>query len=401
MAAYVELLRDRRIATLLGATLIARLPVGINGLAIVLFLREETGSFATAGAVAGSLMIGLGVGAPVMARVVDRRGYRALLLLAAANAAGLLSIVALGSSGAPTAVLMTTAALTGFSFPPSPSVLRARFPELLREKPELIQSAYALDSVLLELAFVGGPLLVAVIMTAIGPGAALVLSAGAVLTGVTIFVSALPPDRDTDVHEDVRGLLGVLRTPGITTLVLTMFPVGFALGSLEVSVPAFSHDEFHPELAGVLLAIWSISSAFGGLIYGVRPWRSPLAVIHHRLTLLLPLAFVPPLFASSIPVMALMLVPAGVLIAPIIATRNELASESAPPGTKTEALTWPLTALVAGLSSGTALGGVLIDASGWHASILAAIVGATAGAAIATARRETLRAALAAGSNVA
>jgi predicted MFS family arabinose efflux permease len=395
MAAYVELLKDRRIATLMGATLVARLPVGINGLAIVLFLREETGSFATAGAVAGALMLGLGIGAPIMARVVDRRGFRILLLLAAGNATGLLGIVALGSSGAPTAVLMAIAALTGFSFPPSPSVLRARFPELLREKPELVQPAYALDSVLLELAFVGGPLLVAVIMTAIGPGAALVLSAGAVLTGVTIFVSALPPDRDTEVHEDFRGLLGVLRTPGIATLVLTMFPVGFALGSLEVSVPAFSHDESHPELAGVLLAIWSIASAAGGFVYGVRPRRWPLAVLHQRLTLLLPLAFVPPLLAPSIPVMALMLIPAGILIAPIIATRNELASTTAPPGTKTEALTWPLTALVAGLSAGAAAGGVLIENSGWHAAVGAAVVGAAIGGMIATARRGTLRAALA------
>jgi MFS family permease len=394
MAAYVELLRDRRIATLLGATLVARLPVGINGLAIVLFLREETGSFATAGAVAGSLMIGLGVGAPVMARVVDRRGFRILLLLAAANAAGLLSIVALGSSAAPTAVLMATAALTGFSFPPSPSVLRARFPELLREKPELIQSAYALDSVLLELAFVGGPLLVAIVITLVGPGPALLVSAAAVLTGVTIFVSALPPDPEEPDNRHALGLLDVLRTPIIATLVLTMLPVGFALGSLEVSVPAFSVDESHRELAGVLLGVLALSSAAGGFVYGIRPRRQPLAVVHHRLTLALPLTFIPALLAPSIPVMAVLLIPAGVCIAPIIATRNELASESAPPGTKTEALTWPLTALVAGLSSGTAIGGVLIDAGGWHTSILAAIIGATVGAAIATARRETLRAAL-------
>jgi predicted MFS family arabinose efflux permease len=401
MNAYLEILRNRRVATLLGAALIARLPFGINGLAIVLFLREETGSFAIAGAVAGALMLGAGVGAPVMGRFVDRRGARVLLLLAAGNATGLVTLLILGSNGVPAAILMVNAALTGFSYPPSPSVLRARFPELLSSRPELIQSAYALDSVLLELAFVGGPLLVAVMVTAIGPGAALVLSAGAVLTGVTIFVSALPSDREHEVHEDVRGLLGVLRSPGIATLVLTMFPVGFALGSLEVSVPAFSHDESHPELAGVLLAIWAIASAVGGFVYGVRPRRSPLAVVHHRLTLLLPLAFVPPLLAPSIPVMALMLVPAGVLIAPIIATRNELANEAAPPGTKTEALTWPLTALVAGLSSGAALGGVLIDSSGWHAAVGAAIVGAAAGGLIATARRETLRAALAAGSNVA
>ena len=398
MTAYAELLRDRRIATLMGATLVARLPVGINGLAIILFLREETGSFATAGAVAGALLLGLGVGAPVMSRIVDRRGFRVLLALAAANATGLLCIVALGSSGAPTAVLMATAALTGFSYPPSPSVLRARFPDLLRDRPNLLQSAYALDSVLLELAFVGGPLLVALMVTTVGAEGALVLSAAAVLSGVAIFVSALPPEQEV-AREDVRGLLGVLRLPWITTLVLTMFPVGFAFGCLEVAVPAFSVEESRPELAGVLLAIWAIASAFGGIVYGVRPRRSPLSVVHQRLTLFLPLAFVPPLLAPSIPVMALLLIPAGVLIAPIIATRNELASATAPPGTKTEALTWPLTALVAGLSSGAAIGGVLIDGSGWQAAVLAAIAGAAMGGLVATARRGTLRAALAAASS--
>jgi MFS family permease len=401
MAAYWELLRDRRVATLLGAALIARLPFGINALAIVLFLREETGSFAIAGAVAGSLMIGAGSGAPVTARFVDRRGARVLLLLAAGNATGLVTLFILGSNDMPAALLMATAALTGFSYPPSPSVLRARFPDLLASKPGLVQSAYALDSVLLELSFVGGPLLVAIVITLVGPGPALLVSAAAVLTGVTIFVSALPPDPEEPDHDHTFGLLDVLRTPSIATLVMTMLPVGFALGSLEVSVPAFSVDESHRELAGVLLAVLALSSAAGGFVYGIRPRRQPLAVVHHRLTLALPLTFIPALLAPSIPVMALLLIPAGVCIAPIIATRNELASESAPPGTKTEALTWPLTALVAGLSSGTAIGGVLIDAGGWHASILAAVVGATAGAAIATARRESLRAALATGSNVA
>jgi predicted MFS family arabinose efflux permease len=382
-------------ATLLGAALVARLPFGINGLAIVLFLRHETGSFSIAGAVAGALALGAGAGAPIMGRFVDRRGSRVLLPLAAGNATGILTLLALGSNDAPAIVLMATALLTGFLYPPSPSVLRARFPELLSGRSELVASAYALDSVLLELSFVGGPLLVAVVVAAIGPGAALVLSAAAVLTGVTVFVSALPSDEHRATDEQRRGLLSVLRTPGISTLVLTMFPVGFALGSLEVSVPAFSHDHSRPELAGVLLAIWAIASAAGGFVYGARPRRSPLPIVHHRLTVLLPLAFVPPLLAPSIPVMALMLVPAGVLIAPIIATRNELASEATPPGTKTEALTWPLTALVAGLASGAAVGGTLIDGYGWRAAVLAAVLGAAVGGVVSTARRETLRAALA------
>ena len=87
-------------------------------------------------------------------------------------------------------------------------------------------------------------------------------------------------------------------------------------------------------------------------MYGARVRRSPLPLVHQRLTLLLPLGFLPLLVAPSMAVMALLLVPAGLFIAPIIATRNELASQAAPAGTKTEALTWPLTALVGGIALG-------------------------------------------------
>ena len=43
---HLAVLRAGRIGWLELATLVGRLPIGINGLALVLFLREETGSFA-------------------------------------------------------------------------------------------------------------------------------------------------------------------------------------------------------------------------------------------------------------------------------------------------------------------------------------------------------------------
>src|SRR5687767_3479967 len=98
MTTYLRILRHPPMATLLGAALVARLPFGINGLAIVLFLRDQTGSFSVAGAVAGALALGAGVGAPFMGRFVDRRGPRVLLPLAAGNATGILSVLVLGSS---------------------------------------------------------------------------------------------------------------------------------------------------------------------------------------------------------------------------------------------------------------------------------------------------------------
>jgi MFS family permease len=395
MSAYARILRHPRMAGLFAAALVARLPIGINGLAVVLFLREQTGSFAIPGAVAGGLALGTGFGAPFMGRLVDRLGARVLLPLAGANAAGILALLGLGRADAPAQALVAVAVLTGAMYPPSPSVLRARFPELLRKEPALVPSAYALDSVLLEVTFVLAPLLVVAVIALLGAGAALVVSAATVLLGVAAFVWLLPPDGPIVPGREQAGLLGVLRAPGIRTLVVTMLPVGFAIGALEVAVPAFSHEESRAELAGVLLATWSMGSAVGGFVYGARVRQSPLPLVHLRLTLLLPLGFLPLLVAPSMVAMAVLLVPAGLFIAPIIATRNELASQAAPPGTKTEALTWPLTALVGGIALGAAAGGALIDASGWQAAATAAVVAAAVGGLVATSRRETLRAAVA------
>jgi predicted MFS family arabinose efflux permease len=114
-----------------------------------------------------------------------------------------------------------------------------------------------------------------------------------------------------------------------------------------------------------------------------------------RLVAALPLAFLPLALAPSVAAMALLLIPAGAFIAPVLATRNELASITAPRGSETETLTWPLTAMLGGISLGAAGAGNLIDASSWRTAVLAAVVGATLAGVVAVARRESLRSATA------
>jgi MFS family permease len=392
---YLAVLRSGSVGWLELATLVARLPVGINGLALVLFLRDEGLSFGVAGAAAGGLALGIGLGAPLMGRWVDRRGPGALIGLAAGHALGLGALLALGGPDAPAAGLVALAVLTGAFFPPTPSVLRARFPQLLRDRPDLVTPAYALDSVLLEVAFVTAPLLVALLVAVLGPSAALAFSAVAVLAGNAAFLAVLPDDCRGDEREAGRDLLGPLRSPGIRALVVTMLPVGFGIGAVEVALPAFSESEGQRELAGILLATWAGGSAVGGFVYGARPRATPVARAHLWFALLLPLGFLPALLAPSMLAMALLIVPAGICIAPLIATRNQLASAVAPPGTATEALTWPLTTLVGGIALGAAVGGALADAEGWRAVIVAAILAGAAGAVVAASRRSTLAAATA------
>ena len=167
---YGEVLRVPHVATLIAATLLARFPIGINALALILYLRDETGSFAIAGVVAGGLAAGAGIGAPVQGRLVDRFGQRRVLVpLAVVHAAALGGVVGLSELGAPAAVLTACSFLAGFAIPPTSSVLRSMWPTLLRGREALLQPAYALDSVLIELIFILGPLLTAVLAAGVSP----------------------------------------------------------------------------------------------------------------------------------------------------------------------------------------------------------------------------------------
>ena len=78
-----------------------------------------------------------------------------------------------------------------------------------------------------------------------------------------------------------------------------MIPVGVAFGILEITIAAFAAEEGQPELAGVLLTLWAVASAAGGLVYGARPRRSTASDAHLRIALLLPLGLAPVTLATS------------------------------------------------------------------------------------------------------
>ena len=166
--------------------------------------------------------------------------------------------------------------------------------------------------------------------------------------------------------------------------------MGFAFGTLEVVLPAFSEAEGSKELAGVLLAAWSAASGVGGLVWGARGGDAPLLRAHMVFAWLLPLGIAPLLLAVSPLTMALLAILTGLPIAPLIASRNQLIERVVLPGTATEAFTWPLTVLVAGVSLGAAAGGAVVEARSWSAGVVLAMAVAALGALVVLGRRRTL-----------
>jgi MFS family permease len=387
---FARVLGAPHVRLLLAASVLARLPYGILGLATLLFVQEQSGSFGSAGVVSASAAFAAAAAMPGLGRLVDRLGQtRVLLGTIVVQAAGNVSLVALGLAGAPTAALVAVAIVGGAAVPPVGPALRGLWGELLGGDPGRVRSALALDAIALEVVFIGGPVIAAVIIALASPAAALLTGVALSAAGTAAFASAPPSRRWRSAERAGRGRLGPLAAPGVRTLLLSTAGLGVAFGSMEVALPAFGVEHGSRSLGGLALAAFAAGSAIGGIWYGaVAPRRVRDAYL--ALSVLMPLGVVLVATAWSAPALIALAPLAGVVVAPLTAAQNELAGALAPAGSLTEAYAWVVTALVAGLAAGIALGGALVDAHGWQAPLLAGAACGLAGAAIALARRETL-----------
>src|SRR5690349_24275413 len=118
---YARILRAPHVLPLMVSALVARLPIGIDALAIVLFLRDRTGSYASAGIVSAAFALGGGAGAPLSGRLVDRFGHRRRLGPPPLGpGGGLALLVPLAARGVPVARRHRAAPLAGVGIPPLP-----------------------------------------------------------------------------------------------------------------------------------------------------------------------------------------------------------------------------------------------------------------------------------------
>jgi hypothetical protein len=136
-------------------SILARLPLAMLGIGLLVQAQHLSGSFPAAGVVTGVYAVAVGVGGPLLGGLVDRRGQTSVLLVSAAAAAALLIVLAVQPVGASLIAQVALAAGVGLSTPPVGACLRARLPSLLRDASE-IRAAFALEASVVELTFISG-----------------------------------------------------------------------------------------------------------------------------------------------------------------------------------------------------------------------------------------------------
>ena len=379
LARYRALFQVPYVRRLVLSGLLARLPMGMIGLALLLLVRENGGSYAAAGLVSGAYFVATAAGAPIAGRLVDTRGQtRILLPRAVLFPALLLGVCALAQLEAPLAAVAVCAAAAGALMPPVGASLRALWPRMFGDA-EMRAAAYALEASLQEISFVVGPLLVALLTAAASPVLALVVAAAVSGVGTTLIALAQPVREWRPDERHAGSILGALESPGVVTIITLSVCLGAGFGATEVGFPAFAEGHGGAELGSIPLALFAGGSLVGGLVAGARVTASPVRML--RLSaVLLAFGLALPLLGWSLLSMSVLAFLAGVPIAPVVMAAYGLIDAVAKRGTAAEAFAWITTAVFGGFSAGMALGGTLIDALGVRASFGFAVGAVAVGA---------------------
>ncbi len=119
--------------SLFASSVLARLPLAMFSIALLVHAQRLTGSFAVAGLVSGAYAISRAVAAPFVGRMVDRCGQTRILLWGSGISAGLLVVT--GSLPATTAapLLVGLAAAIGLTTPPLGACVGTLLPTLVAD----------------------------------------------------------------------------------------------------------------------------------------------------------------------------------------------------------------------------------------------------------------------------
>jgi MFS family permease len=339
-------------------------------LRVVLGLHE---GFAKSGLVAAAVAVGMACGAPLLGRLVDRRGARSALVLTTVAQAVFWALAA----RLPYEWLLPAAFIGGSLSLPVFSLVRQAIAALLPDPDR--QAGMSLDSMSVEVSYSIGPALGVVAVTRLGSSTAmLVIGATVVASGIGLVWFDPPIARGHQApeaagpvpgaHREAHAVQRLTTEPAKAAAQSWLTPVAIAalvatagatltLSGTDIAITASMRAFGHVSLLGVVFAAWCFASLVGGFFYGTMSRR------RDPLLLLVLLAGLTVLMAPAGSWWALLLLclPSGLFCAPLISSTADIIAGSAPLYRRGHALGVHTSALTLGSAAGAPLTGWVID----------------------------------------
>jgi MFS family permease len=352
LPAYRAVLAVPALRRLTAVAFLVRIPATATAITLTLHvvLRLHMG-YAAAGLMVAASTLGMGLGAPLMGRLVDRRGLRTMLMLTV-SVAGVFWALA---PALPYPTLLAAAVLGGVLSTPVHAVIRQSVGVL--SPPQLRRTAYALDAMSVELSYIVGPAVgTALALGLSGPLPMWIIGTAWVLSGAALWVLNPATRGVLDPDGPVAPQAGWFSPRLVAALLATAASVYVVIGT-ELVMVAGLQSSGQTATIPLVNAVWCIASICGGFAYGALRVAIPFAGLVAALgAVTLPLAVAGPWWSF-----ALLLVPAGLLCGPSLAAGAGAVSAIAPDHVRGLVIGLHASALTTGGALATSLTGLMID----------------------------------------
>lgn len=359
-APYRLVLRQPGLKLIMLIGFLARVPATAAGMVTTLHVITALHLDYAAAGVAGALgMAGVGLGSPLLGRLVDRLGSRPVMVVTSV-AQGIYWFIAPSLSYP---FLVACAFVSGVLTIPIFTLMR-QFVAALTPVDQR-RTAFALDSMAVELAYMLGPALAVAVVTGINSHIAMYLvGAGLVAAGVSLIVLNPPIRSEAEAAEDTGA--PVRRRQWLTVSMLALLFVTaattFILSATELSVVAVLNNGGATEFTGLVIGLWCVYSLIGGFVYGaLHRTVSSLTLVCGLGLLTIPIGL---LAGAPWWWLILALLPTGLLCAPSLASTVDSVSRWVPASARGEAMGLHGAALTTGIATGAPIAGAIIDAFG-------------------------------------
>ncbi|MER8830636.1 MFS transporter [Mesorhizobium sp. M0938] len=368
---YREIFKARGAKGFAAAGFVARMPMAMAPIGIVAMLSQTHGEYWLAGAVSATYALANAFAAPQISRLVDRLGQaRIVVPTTVISVLAFVVLIAAANQDWPIWTLFASALLAA-AMPSIPAMVRARWTELFRDRPEM-NTAFAFESAADELVYISGASLSVGLSVALFPEAGMLASTLFLAFGSTAFImqrSTEPRVRPVELGSGGSAIR--LRPVQIITLALIF--IGATFATTEVSTVAITKELGQPGAASLVIGVYALGSFVVGIVIGALNLKTPLQIQLAIAVAIIALTALPLLVADTVPLLALAVFVSGVAISPTFITAFGLIERRVPEAMLTEGVTWVMTGIGIGMALGSFAAGWVVDAFGAQSGFLVSV----------------------------
>ena len=360
---YSELFKTPGAKRIASAGFIARLPIAMDALAIILFVQSVDGRYAIAGSLTAVAALVTVVSSPLWSKAADHFGQRIVLSTAIPiRIFAIITFISLVMNGAPVwswfaAIFLAESASVSIG-----SMTRRRWAHVLGgDKKDVLSTSYTFESLLDEFIYILGPVITTAAVAAIAPSAGLILGVLFLLVGVPLLISHRNSDPGVEHRHAGTKLKSVFRNQKLQAVAIPLTIAGGAFSAVNICVVAFSEERGAKSISGVLLGIWAVGGAVSALINGSITWKISHGARYVGYMVGMALVSLSFPFINNFYVLGLALFLQGLCIAPLLPNGLSLVTDSVSPSQMTQAITLATAGIPLTGSLSSFLSGVVID----------------------------------------